>query len=425
MPRPEELAPGTVELPSVPLKTYPGVHIPMPLAPWIFDPDRWDFDICFAQTTSLLLEFGIWLRKMKGVPLLCVNTTHLVAAYDVLLPERLSKNEMLQAGVHLTLTRPFERLFSSIYNQSDGLVVLSEGLRAYWRERGVTAPIHVIPRAVQPEVFDRPLGEDPYTHLIAARVAAAGGPAADVRRAPHAREGARPRHPDLRPARAPAGARRHAHARRRRARHASTTGASRASSAPSTASSSRPRCPGRRCRTSTGTRTSSCTRRSARPTATCSARPSGAARPSVAFADGMGVTAQIQDGVNGVLFAPGKGDDGGAAADAAFGRAVVELIRDPQARARLGKAAARRARERCSPFAVQQRIADAFQHAQDHARGLRVCAPWRTARKMMQWLTTLRHARPWTTFNGLIYLGGHLRPAKTDEARAHAPRIGS
>src|ERR1019366_6241227 len=64
------------------------------------------------------------------------------------------------------LTRPFERLFSSMYNQSDGLVVLSEGLRSYWRERGVTAPIHVIPRAVQPEVFDRPLGDDPYTHLL-------------------------------------------------------------------------------------------------------------------------------------------------------------------------------------------------------------------------------------------------------------------
>src|ERR1700760_2121314 len=27
---PEELAPGTVTLPSVPLKTYPGVHLPMP-----------------------------------------------------------------------------------------------------------------------------------------------------------------------------------------------------------------------------------------------------------------------------------------------------------------------------------------------------------------------------------------------------------
>src|SRR5271165_6105274 len=62
--RPEELAPGTVALPSVPLKTYPGLHLPMPLAPWIFDPNRWNFDVVFAQTTSLLLEFGIWLRKM-------------------------------------------------------------------------------------------------------------------------------------------------------------------------------------------------------------------------------------------------------------------------------------------------------------------------------------------------------------------------
>src|SRR5580692_5698004 len=93
--RPEELAPGTVALPSIPLKSYPGVHLPMPLAPWVFDPKRWDFDICFAQTTSLLLQFGIWLREMKGIPLLCVNTTHLVAAYDVLLPEKLAKNELL------------------------------------------------------------------------------------------------------------------------------------------------------------------------------------------------------------------------------------------------------------------------------------------------------------------------------------------
>ncbi len=146
--------------------------------------------------------------------------------------------------------------------------------------------------------------------------------------------------------------------------------------------------------------------------------------PVVAFADGMGVTAQVHDGFNGVLFAPGKGQDAEAAADGAFGRAVVELIRDPQARARLGKAAVRRSRERCSPFAVQQRIADAFQHAQDHAvaSGLR---PVANRPRMMQWLTTLRHARPWTTFNGLIYLGGHLRPAKMVKRERLHPRIGS
>ena len=160
-----ELAPGTIELPSIPLKSYPGVHIPMPLEKWVYDASRWDFDLVFAQTTSLLLEFGVWLRKMRGIPLLCVNTTHLAAAYDVLLPERLAKLGWVNAGVELALKRPYEKLFSSIYNNSDGLVVLSEGLRSYWRERGVTAPIHVIPRAVQPEIFDKPLGPDPYTHL--------------------------------------------------------------------------------------------------------------------------------------------------------------------------------------------------------------------------------------------------------------------
>src|SRR5262249_55418270 len=144
----DELAPGTVELPSVALRAYPGVNLPLPLSPWVFDIDRWDFDIVFAQTCSLLVEFGLWLRKMKGIPLLCVNTTHLVAAYDVLLPERWSKIPAVHKAVDHTLKRPFEELFRDIYNQSDGLVVLSDGLKAYWRERGVKAPIFVIPRAV-------------------------------------------------------------------------------------------------------------------------------------------------------------------------------------------------------------------------------------------------------------------------------------
>ncbi len=50
---------------------------PCPLEAWVYDASRWDFDVVFAQTTSLLLEFGVWLRKMRGIPLLCVNTTHL------------------------------------------------------------------------------------------------------------------------------------------------------------------------------------------------------------------------------------------------------------------------------------------------------------------------------------------------------------
>ena len=42
----------------------------------------------------------------------------------------------------------------------------------------------------------------------------------------------------------------------------------------------------------------------------------------------------------------------------------------------------------------------------------------------MQWLTTFQHARPWTTFNGIIYLSGHLRPAKTGRRERIHPLLG-
>ena len=417
---PSELAPGTVELPSIPLKTYPGVHIPMPLAPWIFDPERWSFDLCFAQTTSLLLQFGVWLREMKGTPLLCVNTTHLPAAYEVLLPERLSKNDFLQAGLHFTLRRPFERLFAGIYNRSDGLVVLSEGLKTYWRERGVTAPIHVIPRVVQPEVFDKPLGDDPYTHL--ADVPQRGPRFLSAGR--HTREKAQdriirifakhvmPSEPDATLTLVGDGPDSPYYRRVAQELNASHR-VFFAGEVPWTRMPDYYRFADAFVHTSLS-----------ETYGNVLGEALWCGTPSVAFADGMGASAQIQDGVNGILFAPGKGNDAEASADTAFGRALVELGRDPHARASLGRAAARRSRERCAPLAVQQRIADAFQDAQDHAlaSGLR---PVAHRPKVIQWMTSLRHARPWSAFNGLIYLGGYLRPAARVAPRQLHPAIGA
>jgi len=420
---PEELAPGTVALPSVPLRTYPGVHLPMPLAPWIFDPDRWSFDVCFAQTTSLLLEFGVWLREMKGVPLLCVNTTHLPAAYDVLLPDRLSRSDLLQAGVHFTLRRPFERLFSGIYNQSDGLVVLSEGLRTYWRERGVTVPIHVIPRAVQPEVFDKPLGADPYTHLFAQGRLPQRGPRL-LCAGRHTREKSQdrivrifanhvlPQEPEATLTLVGDGPDTLYYQRVARELGADHrvffTG-----EVPWTRMPDFYRFADVFVHASLS-----------ETYGNVLGEALWCGTPTVAFADGMGVSAQIQDGVSGVLLAPGKGTDAEASADAAFGHAVVELVRDPTSRARIGHGAAKRSRDRCSPSAVQDRIAEAFLHAQDHAvaSGLR---PMERRPKMMQWLTTFRHARPWSAFNGLIYLGGHLRPARGVKRERIHPAIGA
>jgi 1,2-diacylglycerol 3-alpha-glucosyltransferase len=421
--RPEELAPGTVALPSIPLKSYPGVHLPMPLAPWVFDTKRWDFDICFAQTTTLLLEFGIWLREMKGIPLLCVNTTHLVAAYDVLLPEKWAKNELLQAGLHLTLRKPFERLFANIYNQSDGLVVLSEGLRTYWRERGVTAPIHVVPRTVQPDVFDRALGADPYAELFETRGMAHRGPRL-LCAGRHTREKAQdrvikifarhvlPQEPEATLTLVGDGPDREYYQRVARdlgaANRVIFTG-----EVPWTKMADFYRYADVFVHASLS-----------ETYGNVLGEALWCGTPTVAFADGMGVSAQIDDGRNGILFAPCKGEGDEAAADAAFGRAVVGLVRDPKTRAVLGKAASIRARERCSPLAVQRRLADVFQKAQDHAItcGLR---PVVNRPKALQWLTTLRHARPWSTYNGLIYLGGRLRPGREATREGIHPGIGS
>lgn len=409
---PDEMPEGTIALPSLPLRTYPGVYLPVPFAKWVADPDHWNFDICFAQTTSLLMEFGVWLRKMKGTPLLCVNTTHLAAAYDVLLPEKLSKIEAVHAVIETTLKRPFEQLFARIYNESDGLIVLSEGLRDYWRERGVRAPIHVIPRAVQPEIFDKPLGSDPYGPMLAeaklpdrgVRLLCAGR---------HTREKAQdrvirifakhvlPHEPDATLTMVGRGPDTEFYKRVAKDLGVEDrvlfTG-----EVPFT------RMPDYYAYADVFLHASL-----SETYGNVLGEALWCGTPTVAFADGMGVSSQIQDGVNGLLLAAGNGTEAEEAADGAFGRAVVTLARDPQLRGRIGKAAARVSRERTTPAVVQQKIADAFQQAQDHAAACGI-RPATDRPRVAQWYTTFKHFRPWATVMGGLYLFGHLRPAQAD-----------
>jgi glycosyltransferase involved in cell wall biosynthesis len=418
---PDELAPGTVSLPSVPLKTYPGVYIPLPLASWIYDTRRWDFDIVFGQTTSMLMQLGTWLRKMKGIPLLCVNTTHLAAAYDVLLPEKLSKIEIVQMGVRFALKKPFERTYAGIYNESDGLVVLSEGLRSYWRERGVTVPIHVISRAVLPENFDKPIGADPYAHLTSGTGAADRG-ARLLCAGRHTREKAQDR------------------LIRIFARHIAsvdpTVTLTVIGQGPDTATyervarelgvADRVFFPGEVPFTVMPDYYAYADVFVHASLSETYGNVLGEAlwcgTPTVAFSDGMGVSSQVRDGVNGVLFAPGKGDLSESRADAAFGHAVTELLRDPHARARLGTAAAKAAREMAHPRKVEQKLAEAFVHARDHltASGIR---PAISRPKILQWYTTFQHFRPWTTVMGSLYVLGHLRPGKPRVRASIHPQI--
>jgi glycosyltransferase involved in cell wall biosynthesis len=399
----------------------------MPLEAWVYDASRWDFDLVFAQTCSLLLEFGVWLRKMRGIPLLCVNTTHLAAAYDVLLPERLAKLGWVNAGVEFALKRPYEKLFASIYNNSDGLVVLSEGLRSYWRERGVTAPIHVIPRAVQPEIFDKPLGDDPYTHL-ASEVPRVGDSAWRGARllcaGRHTREKSQDRIIRIF-ARYVAPIDREATLtmlgdgpdNELYKRVAKEEGVEHRVFFPGEVPFTR--MPDYYAYADVFVHGSL-----SETYGNVLGEALWCGTPTVAFADGMGVTAQIKDRVNGVLLSPGNDSESEAEADVAFGRAVLDLLSDPQERARVGMGASKIARERNSPLAVQRRIADAFRHAQEHAGACGI-RPAMDGPRVLQWMTTLKHFRTWSTVNGGLCIAGCLRPAagKKRKSQLH-PQIG-
>ncbi len=151
-----------VFLPSVPLRIHPGVHLPLPSREALAEVARQNFDVVLAQTGSGLTQLGVWLRRTHGVPFLCVNTIHLASVYDVLLPDRLHDSPRFTEFCKQRVVPWVESQLVGTYNGSDGLIVLSEGLAQYWRDRGVTVPIHVIPRCIDPKIFDVNEPEDPF-----------------------------------------------------------------------------------------------------------------------------------------------------------------------------------------------------------------------------------------------------------------------
>jgi hypothetical protein len=85
--------------------------------------------------------------------------------------------------------------------------------------------------------------------------------------------------------------------------------------------------------------------------------------PCVAFADGMGVSQQIEAGKNGVLVPPAPDE---AAADWRFASEVAGLLRDPQRRRALGAAARRSTQGRADVEGSIQSYYAAFERARRH-----------------------------------------------------------
>jgi 1,2-diacylglycerol 3-alpha-glucosyltransferase len=159
--KPADLPEHAISFVSLPLRNHPGVHLALPSRDRLQLLEHERLDVVLAQTGSALLEAGVWLRARRGVPLVCVNTIHLPSVYNVVLPEALYQTRADQAFRDHVIPWVEEQAVSA-YNQGDGLVVLAEGLKSYWEARGVRVPIHVIPRAVDPAVFDAGDGADPF-----------------------------------------------------------------------------------------------------------------------------------------------------------------------------------------------------------------------------------------------------------------------
>jgi 1,2-diacylglycerol 3-alpha-glucosyltransferase len=160
--RPEQLPDERVELPSLPLKNHPGVYLPLPTARVFDELSRRKLDIVLGQTGSELAVLGTWLRAARRVPFLCVNTIHLPSVYNVILPDRVNEDPRVRQLFDEGVVPWLERHSAQVYNQGDGLIVLSVGLADYWRKRGVTVPIHVIPRAIERRIFDAAPARDPF-----------------------------------------------------------------------------------------------------------------------------------------------------------------------------------------------------------------------------------------------------------------------
>ncbi|MCY1057193.1 glycosyltransferase [Nannocystis sp. SCPEA4] len=391
--RPDQLPPRRILLPSLPLRNHPGVYMPFPSARSFREAAAQKFDFVLSQSNHDLCDLGVWLRFKHDVPLLCVNTLHLPSVYGVVLSDRMRRSRTINGLFEDRLMPWLEHHCAEVYNLGDGLIVLAEGLVDYWRERGVTVPIHVIPRAVAPHIFDAPGGADPFPAgatagqrlLVVCRHSREKGVERLLRLFARHVAPARPQasltlvgdgpdHDDFRALADRLGLR----------GRVQFVGEVPVTDVPNWY---------RHADLFVYTSLSETYGQVVSEAMWC-----GLA--AVAFADGMGVSQQIRDGRDGFLVPPGPDPD---AADAAFGARVVELLGDEAVRKHMSEEAARHTHERAAPERSVARYYQAFEAAREHCRST-------AEARRTQGLNTPRLISRWLAVHGAVVGLSALRP---------------
>lgn len=142
--------------------THPEVKIGMPGSPTQFFKSRPVVDVIHAQANCHMLHYGVWARKMWRVPFINTHIVHIPTHSHFILNDALYERERVRSWLEQRANE-MERIFAKeFYNESDCLVVQSRHYVDYWRERGVTVPIEVVGRPINPTIFSTQPNYDPY-----------------------------------------------------------------------------------------------------------------------------------------------------------------------------------------------------------------------------------------------------------------------
>ena len=150
---------------GVPYPSHPNVKVVVP-RPWKQLTHAPKLDIIHGQTNNHVIEWANWVRKMHRTAVINTNIIHLPTHSHFILSDRLYQVPMVRDAAR-NAANDLERDFARMYNDGDGLVVQSRFMVDYWRERGVTVPIWVVGRPIDPRKFSAQPGEDPFPQHFA------------------------------------------------------------------------------------------------------------------------------------------------------------------------------------------------------------------------------------------------------------------
>jgi 1,2-diacylglycerol 3-alpha-glucosyltransferase len=144
-----------------PYPTHRDVKLAMPGRPIEMFRNPPKVDVIHSQASSHMLHYGAWMRKMWQIPLLHTHVVHMPTHCHFLLSDGLYQKEWVLDWWRKR-AEAMERSFAGMYNQGDCLIVQSHHFVDYWRERGVTVPIEVVGRPINPDIFSAQSTHDPY-----------------------------------------------------------------------------------------------------------------------------------------------------------------------------------------------------------------------------------------------------------------------